>query len=120
MQASYCHTCEASQKRIPVPHRPHATVSSTPGVGHESSLQVPLPSGAQVSSHLASRVCPAGQSSDVRTDAPGTHVPSPVHAPAPSQTHEALQRCGCVPHWPHAPDRSSPGVQAPTSPSQGP
>lgn len=103
-----------------VPQRPQATVSLAPGVGHESSPQVPLSSGMQLSSQSASRAWPAGQPSEVRTLEPGSHPPSPVQVPTLSHSQEALQRWVCVPQRPQEPDRSSPGTHAPVSPLHGP
>ena len=120
VQGSYCHWREASQKRVALPQRPHATVSLAPGVGHESSPQVPLSSGMQLSSQSASRACPAGQPSEVRTLEPGAQPPSPVQAPALSHSHDVLQRWVWVPQRPQAPARSAPGTHAPLSPVHGP
>ena len=103
-----------------VPQLPHAVFSDAPGVGHESSAHVPLASAVQLVVHVASRVWPAGQPSDVRTALPGAQRPSPVHALEDVHMHVLEHSCGCVPHMPHVPLRVAPGVHTPVSPMHGP
>lgn len=103
-----------------VPQRPQATVSLAPGVGHESSPQVPLSSGVQLASQSASRAWPAGQPSEVRTLEPGAQPLSPVQPPALTHSQAALQRSVWVPQRPQAPERSWPGTHTPLSPVHGP
>lgn len=56
VHTSYSHRPVAAQKRVVVPQRPQDTVSSAPGVPHESSPQVPPVPGSHESLQTASRV----------------------------------------------------------------
>lgn len=105
------------QKRETVPHIvPQGTLSTVPGVAHDSSAHSPAGAYVQVSPQRTSRVCPAGHPAPLRVREPGAHSPSPLHAPSGSHSHVALQTSDWVPQLPQAaPARVSPGAHSPSS-----